>query len=120
MSEAIYTAIESPRIDEDGVLRFHEGDLFVMPMSINLTDGDDPVTIQPEDEIEVIFYTGNLKRRLASRKFDNIEDNTVYLEFDDELSGCFRPKSVIDCDYTFEVRYNGKLIADNGRIEVIG
>lgn len=120
MSTATYTTVESPRIDQDGVLRFREGDIFVLPLTINLTDGENPIDIEDGDIIRVEFYTGNLKRKLATREFEHVTDNTVDVDFDSELAGCFRPKSVIDCDYTFEVRYNGKLIADNGKIEVIG
>ena len=119
MSTANYAELTSPRIDPDGVLRFHEGDTFVFPLEIHISDGDTPITIGQDDVITVEFFTENIKRKLASVVFENVENNTVTVEFDKEFSGLFRPKRVIDAGYTFEVRYNDKLIANDGRIEVL-
>lgn len=115
-----YTALTSPRIDADGVLRFHEGDTFEFPLTLSLTDGEEAVDIGPEDTVTIRFLTEDLRLTVRELSFHQVQDNTVTVVFDRELSGQFRPMRAIGSGYRFEIRYNDQLVASDGRIEVEG
>ena len=49
-------AEQSPRICEDGIIRWYEGDTFELEFELTFTDdNDNPITIQPGDKIAICF-----------------------------------------------------------------
>ena len=91
----------SPRII-NGALKWYEGDTFNLQVEIDLTDenGDKVEMVAPQT-VEFRFHN---KRDVLvwAVTFENIENNTVVLNFNKEVTGKF-PKG----EYNYNVIYNG-------------
>ncbi len=105
----------SPRI-VNGVLRWYAGDTFDIQIEIDLKDQDDePITIGPDDTVEVVFKDKSLDV-VKTFEFNNIEDNTVTLEFDETCTALFPAGK-----YTYDVYYTGEkrtTIANDNKVLV--
>ena len=77
-------AKQSPRMEQDGTLRWYAGDTFTLTFAFNLKDDQgNPITINPTDELEVKF--SNLKgEELAS--FSITGQSSIDLVFTEQIS----------------------------------
>lgn len=89
----------SPRI-EKGMLLWYLGDTFELDIHLDLIDQDrEPVTLGEGAEVEVVFSRLNGKAvKTFSFDGDEIEDNTVTLVFDSEVSALF-----CKGEYTYDI-----------------
>lgn len=99
---ATMNAAQSPRF-EGTELHYYEGDTFTLEMPINLQKDGEAVMISPVDEICLSFYKGDIL--LAEKSFTGIEDNTIYLFWDEEFTKKFKKG-----DYTYRMRFNGDFV----------
>ena len=85
---SIQPAKSSPRL-ENGVLRWYHGDCFVVDWTISLTKDGVPYQYDADDELIFSFYTRPDKELVHQFTFTNIQNNTVSLEFTEEVSNKF-------------------------------
>lgn len=98
---SIQPAKSSPRV-ENGVLRWYNGDCFTVDWTINLTKDDEEYEYNEDDELVFNFYDRYEEELIYSFSFTNIEDNTVTLDFTEDISALFDAGS-----YTYCVKFNG-------------
>lgn len=99
---ATMNAVQSPRF-EGTELHYFVGDTFTLEMPINLQKDGESVTISPTDEITLSFYKGDIL--MVEKTFTGIENNTIYLFWDDEFTKKFKKGG-----YTYRMRYNGEFV----------
>ncbi len=93
----------SPRICEDGSIRWYEGDTFTLIFTFNLTNEyDEEVDVQPTDKLTVCFRD-KLKNIIC--EFEAKGTNTLEMVFTKEKSDLFKIGN-----YTYCVRFNGSEI----------
>lgn len=96
----IKPAKSSPRL-ENGVLRWYHGDCFTVDWTVNLTKDDIPYEYDENDELIFSFYTRSKKELVHQFSFTNIQDNTVTLDFTEEVSNKFDIGA-----YTYCIKFN--------------
>ena len=95
-------AVQSPRF-EGTELHYFEGDTFTLELPITLQRDGEQVNIGPADTVTFTFYKGGVE--VAEKTFTGVENNTVYLLWDEEMTKKFRKG-----DYTYRLRYNGDFV----------
>lgn len=80
----------SPRIDEDGVIYWYQGDTFKIDFEIKLLSDDDPPVEIPLQDGDVVRFTfRSYRAQVAEFVFDTFQDGVVTLEFDAEMTAKF-------------------------------
>ena len=99
MGQFIPSARQSPRI-VNGVIYWYENDTFDIDLRFELTSQDDEIIeIAASDEIEIVFIN-NLDEIVKEFSFTEIEDNTIKLDIDAEVTALF-PKG----RYHYDIYY---------------
>lgn len=94
----------SPRFECD-TLCYFEGDTFYLELpDIELESDGIPINIGPEDEISITFVD-RMGKTVAERRYTGIENNSIIIEWDQELTACFQKGT-----YTYRIRYNGQRV----------
>lgn len=97
---ALKCAAQSPRICDDGSIRWYEGDTFSLVFAFTFTDEfDKPIEIQPTDKITVCFRD-KLKRII--QEFEVVGTSTIEMKFTKEITDKFKIGK-----YTYCARFNG-------------
>lgn len=93
----------SPRI-ENGILCWYRGDEFSFSINLVLTDADgEIVEILPKDKITVLFEDEK-GEEIKEFEFTSISDNTITLEFIDEVTSLFKEGKY---KYDITIDHNG-------------
>ncbi len=89
----------SPRV-ENGCLCWYEGNTFEVGLLFEMEDrGGIPITMQPGETVTVTFYDNRCKE-VHAFVFTDIQDNTVTMEFTEEVTRKFpKGKYVFDAVY---------------------
>jgi hypothetical protein len=117
-SQQIVSVKDSPRLNEEGIICWYEGDVFSIVWKVNLNDtlvveDEEEQYFNPTDHLIFQFFgEGSSTRPVAKFDFTKIEDNTVELKFTQAIS-----KKMTAGDYTFCIK---RVIYDkNGEISQI-
>lgn len=92
----------SPRID-NGVLYWYEGDTFTMNLELKLRDPDGEEIIIPDTATVTVVFRDESEETVKEFTFEEIEGNTVVLEFDTNCTALFPAGK-----YTYDVYYDGE------------
>lgn len=104
-SQQIISAKDSPRLNEEGIICWYEGDVFSIVWRVNLNDtldvGDgEECYFNPTDHLIFQFFGEDSSTKpVAKFDFTEIEDNTVELKFTQAIS-----KKMTAGDYTFCIK----------------
>lgn len=99
MARAVPAAEQSPRI-ENGIIYWYAGDTFELSLELSLSDeSGNALTMGTSDTVEVIFRDG-AGNTVKKFDFENIEGNTVTLNFSDAVTALFAAGK-----YTYDVIY---------------
>ena len=98
----------SPRV-ENSVLKWYYTDAFKIKWSIALTEDGEPLPYDDDDLLVFSFFTKD-KKLVVEFTFDHITENTVILDFSEEISKLFTPGQYYYC-----VKY----VDNEGRISTI-
>ena len=96
------SALSSPRI-VNGVLKWYEGDTFTLDIELELIDQDGVAIDTSGKEVLIKFYD-RYEDLVKEFSFENLQNNTVSLDFNNEISALF-PQG----EYHYDVHY----MADN-------
>ena len=121
-SQQIISAKDSPRLNEEGVICWYEGDVFSIVWRVSLNDtftqeGVEETYFNPTDHLIFQFFGEDSSTKpVAKFDFTEIEDNTVELKFTQAIS-----KKMTAGNYTFCIK---RVIYDEegnvSRINTIG
>lgn len=110
MNQQIISAKNSPRLNEDSVLCWYEGDVFSITWKIGVNgvcdcsddccDCDEENFFNPTDHVIFQFYSeDNSSKTVAKFDFTDIQNNTVELKFTQAIS-----KKMTAGNYTFCIK----------------
>lgn len=92
------SAKQSPRIEEDGSLRWYEGDTFSLTFNFTLKDvNGNLISVRPSDTISIRFKEGNR----VIHEFESTGTSSPTIEFTQEISNKFK-----EGNYRLEARFN--------------
>ena len=92
-------AKQSPRLEDDGTLRWYAGDTFTLTFNFTLKDSaGNVITPSPTDKVKVTFS----KAGVAFQEFESTGSASISMVFTDAVSARF-PEGV----YGILVKYNG-------------
>lgn len=96
---SVKCAEQSPRICEDGSIRWYEGDTFTLEFDLNFTDEQgNVVEVLPDDEIAICF-----RNKYGEILYETkvVGTSTLTININEEISNKFKEGS-----YTYCVRRN--------------
>lgn len=96
MANTIKPASSSPRV-EGSTLKWYVGDTFIINWTFEVTSDGEEYTFASDDSITFEFYTYPDRELVTSMSFTGIEDNTVALNFDADVSGLFGIGKYVYC-----------------------
>lgn len=100
-----WSGVQSPRF-EGGELHYFVGDTFSLQLRLNVKQNGTQIDIGPEDKVHLVFLKSDVV--LHEVTFENIENNTLYLNWDKELTKLFRRGN-----------YEGRVVFENGYVRTI-
>lgn len=100
-----WNGVQSPRF-EGGELHFFAGDTFSLQLNLTVKKNGTQIDIGPEDKIHLVFKKNDVE--LHEMTFENIENNTLYINWDKELTRLFRRGN-----------YEGSVVFENGYVRTI-
>lgn len=103
MKTKMRVAEQSPRIAQDGSIRWYHGDTFILTLVFHLKDVDgNPIVATPTDKIEVFFK--DYKNEVIAQ-YQVLGTTTIDMNIDQGTSGRF-----IEEVYTINARFNGGFV----------
>jgi len=93
-------AKSSPRL-ENNILKWYLNDSFSIEWSFSLTWDEEPYMLDENDELIFSFFKFLEKEPVHTFSFTNVQDNSVSLDFTEEISKKFTPGV-----YTYCVKLN--------------
>lgn len=96
MAIDIKPAKASPRVDKE-VLKWYVGDTFSIEWLIQLYKDETHLILDENDEIVFNFFTRDEKQLIHTFSFTNIQEETVCLDFTEEVSNKFPVGRYIYC-----------------------
>jgi len=116
MEVEIRSTPPSPRV-ENSVLKWYYEDSFNITWSIALTEDGEPLPYDENDLLVFSFFTKD-RKLIIEFEFSHITDNTVVLQFTEEVSKLFTPGQYYYCVKYIDGSGRVSTIYANRKIEV--
>lgn len=107
-------AKQSPRMEQDGTLRWYAGDTFSLTFNFTLKDsGGNPISAQPTDKVKVSFVKGSE----VIHEFEATGSASITLNFTQEVSNKFQEGVYgilvkFNADYVTTLLKNNKVVVE--------
>ena len=92
----IKPAKQSPRFENE-TLKWYVNNTFTIEWGIDITKNDEPLVFDENDEIVFKFYSAGSRYLVHEFRFTNIQDNSVNLDFTEEVSKKFLAGNYVYC-----------------------